>query len=714
MKKSSRSQVSKSAFNLAKSLTNTQEPDPESFHLTRHNSMEDSKEMQRLEEEVMGEVSETDSLKSVALQRNLDQMIDVLHLRLRALETAARVRLDFCAEDLMANSKKESKMAPKIMEEFEDQHVNPRILMKDVKVTNQSKDVNLVSMEGVYMDPSRLVIRTKMATESAKKLETKLEDKYSSSRMELKGKKSLKGARVARNKETQSKRYEDKKRLEKKLTANMDNYLTRPINDADLNFQVPEDFNDEVQFPISIKWPAREHRGGNLEGSEGEMDPELLLNYSLERISLPSGDTLFHRFFKNMCVQQYFVYMFWFIKVLFFKCEEEDESVQKFLLRKLGVEYVKIVDTLSKTSHGENKKDFVFRFFPYILTNAVYYAFFFLCPGSRHLYSKGLRKTILVQIVQVMHGVQLCPVSVRVSWAKLFPDEVQDEEDGEDADMIPMTVPVQHLKKATGPEEGSNYSSRPRSKSAGKAPGGRGGKIIHDNSDDLDDDSDMRSEGSQLSGRPGSHDSLPSIRLGQSTPPDPDSTHNFKTMVNPLARVELRPAPSKHNFLVPRQKRERNDISFISPQIQEYLNSSTATGGQPSQTLSRTVPVSWCTTGGSDTHRRRHIPKDLHDDLSNRSKSMQKNLRRNNSKTHNQRVRDSRKIDKNCTAVLTGGAAVVASFSQDLVRKLKHAHSLAELESTDEKALQSSVQSLHGGEEEEFSAELINSVLGVI
>ncbi|CAE7495601.1 unnamed protein product, partial [Symbiodinium microadriaticum] len=138
-------------------------------------------------------------------------------MRLHALENAAKVRKDFCAEDLMANSKKESRMAPKIMEEFEDQHVNPRILMKDVKATNQSKDVNLVSTEGVYIDPQRLVIKTKPGTESAKKLETKLEDKYSTSRMELKGKKS-KGARVNRSKETQSKRYEDKKRLEKKLT----------------------------------------------------------------------------------------------------------------------------------------------------------------------------------------------------------------------------------------------------------------------------------------------------------------------------------------------------------------------------------------------------------------------------------------------------------------------------------------------------------------
>lgn len=154
MKKSSRAQVSKTAFSLAKTLNGSQDPDAEAFNLTRENTMEDSIQMQRLEEEVMGEVSESDSLKSVALQRNLDQMIDVLHLRLRALETAARARLDFCAEDLMANSSKQSKMAPKIMEEFEDLHVNPRVLMKDVKQTNQSKvytlDINININNNIY------------------------------------------------------------------------------------------------------------------------------------------------------------------------------------------------------------------------------------------------------------------------------------------------------------------------------------------------------------------------------------------------------------------------------------------------------------------------------------------------------------------------------------------------------------------------------------
>jgi hypothetical protein len=95
-------------------------------------NMDDTLMSEQLEEEVMGEVVEGSSQKSKVFERNLNQMVDVLHLRLRALESAAKLRLDYCAEDLNPNSLKESKSVPKIMEEFEDQHVNPRVF-KEVK-----------------------------------------------------------------------------------------------------------------------------------------------------------------------------------------------------------------------------------------------------------------------------------------------------------------------------------------------------------------------------------------------------------------------------------------------------------------------------------------------------------------------------------------------------------------------------------------------------
>jgi len=61
----------------------------------------------------------------------------------------------------------------------------------------------------------------------------------------------------------------------------------------------------------------------------------------------------------------------------------------------------------------EHEKDHVYKYLPYLLATSVYYGFHFLCPGSRHLYTKGFRKTILMQIVQLMNGIQLCPISIK-------------------------------------------------------------------------------------------------------------------------------------------------------------------------------------------------------------------------------------------------------------------------------------------------------------
>lgn len=843
MKKgSSRVTVSKNAWNLAKNYANSNTT-PNQLNvddfgdvltLAKQTSMEDST-LQKLEDEVMGEVTKINNNKSDVMERNLNQMIDVLHLRLKALETAAKVRMEYCVEDRNPNSTKESKMAPKIMEEFEDQRVNPRVLLKDMKAsTTQVKDVNLVSMEGVIIDPYKLVIKTKPGTDAAKKLETKLEEKYSSSRLELKGKKNKTARQVARSKESQTKRYESKKtqrqKLEKELTANMESYVTRSVNDPDLDFIVPSGLgeNDEVPWPISIKWMLREQKGqthhslatglnqGNIasnipnptgtnhstfgantasnqsvggqatitsnpENLEGEMCPELLLLYSLERINLPSGERIFKKLFRNIIFQKYFVYMFWFIKVLFFQSSGSSNNSQKqtisgpsspprssnqqkaltsqnslkyqpytprdtaerYLLSKLGSEYVKIVELLSKFTHGENNKDFIFKYLPYLFTNAIYYSFYFLCPGSRHLYSKGLRKTILLQIVQIMHGVQLCPISVKVTWNKLFPEDIQEDDDGEENEMIPLTVPVHGKKVSNNTTNEQNTTGGPSNTSG---PGGSNPSSPNRNKDPKDRKHKLSISHSTGNIKPpqfssfdedenDEHQSLMSsqslnfntIRLNDElSRQSPDINHEdhdprhvtddplqaFHVFIDPIDRVNLKPPIPKSRYIVPRQKREKCDINDISPLMQQYLELPTASGGKPAQNLLRTIPINWCVAGGSDTHRKRHIPKELHDELSLKVKNISKANKKTNSLEHQKKLKDTKLIDKNYQNIIKGGPSIVARYSQDLVRKLKHVRGLSECEANEEKSLPT-LHNSGSNDEEEYSSELINSMLGM-
>ena len=51
----------------------------------------------------------------------------------------------------------------------------------------------------------------------------------------------------------------------------------------------------------------------------------------------------------------------------------------------------------------------------------------YLHAGSRHLYTRGFKKTIYMQIIQVMYGIQLCPSTVKVSWAKVFPEDTHED-----------------------------------------------------------------------------------------------------------------------------------------------------------------------------------------------------------------------------------------------------------------------------------------------
>jgi Protein of unknown function len=181
------------------------------------------------------------------------------------------------------------------------------------------------------------------------------------------------------------------------------------------------------------------------------MDPVLLLRYSIEKINVPSGEKMFRWLCKQSATQDYFVYLFWLVKVKFFEKDSHPEN-EIFLLRGLSVQYVKIMELLATHGHGaEYEKDFAYQYLPYILSNAVYFGFFYLCPGSRHIYTKGFKKSILLQVVKVMHGLQLCTASVKLLWLRLFPEDTHEVEDeGEDlGEIFPVQIAVGYDSKCS-------------------------------------------------------------------------------------------------------------------------------------------------------------------------------------------------------------------------------------------------------------------------
>ena len=215
-------------------------------HEKAHSSAMDHEQHQLqfkvFEDELMGH-KEGEGQIGDSIERNMNQMVDVLRSKINAMGNAAKTRIRLCEEDLKKNSKESSDQAPKMMEDF-DESANVRGTRDPRNGFNSHKD-NLVSAEGVFIDAAHLVIRTKAPTDAAKKLELELEESFALSNLrdmkKMRGKTGM--SRTEKSKKSEQKRFEAKKVLrnksEKDLQTNMENFLTRSVMDADLTFRAP-------------------------------------------------------------------------------------------------------------------------------------------------------------------------------------------------------------------------------------------------------------------------------------------------------------------------------------------------------------------------------------------------------------------------------------------------------------------------------------------
>ena len=92
------------------------------------------------------------------VEKNLEQMINVLRLRLSSINEAATKRKEYCIHDLKPNSRLESKQLPGIAADYDE--FIPKNSTKESAAKNAyvggHKEANLVSTEGVFVDPLKL------------------------------------------------------------------------------------------------------------------------------------------------------------------------------------------------------------------------------------------------------------------------------------------------------------------------------------------------------------------------------------------------------------------------------------------------------------------------------------------------------------------------------------------------------------------------------
>eukprot|EP01036_Dinobryon_divergens_P027041 gene27041-35751_t len=409
--------------------------------------------------------------------------------------------------------------------------------------------------------------------------------------------------------------------------------------DPELMFRAPDEVDEDdpnVRWPIPVKWCQRDPRSQSPENNDGEFEPELLLLYSLERINLPSGKNMFTWLVRQVILQRYFVSLFWMIKVKFFEQDSEPFN-ESFLLSTLSVDYRKIVNLLVQRAHAEHEKDFV--------------------PGSRHIYTKGFKKTIYMQIVQIMHGIQICPMTVKQQQdsAEVFPLKMAltkpksmktftDQRGG---------LIATSLRKSTTGFEPMNTSSN--------SPGVGRGAYLADESDGGVSFVDV--------GHPSSHNEFNNTTNNTNNNANTTTTKTLPpellSQLNPLMRTALK-APMER----PGAKFFSLNAHQMSPQIQLLLNAKTSSKlNSVLQPIHRTLPVSWCPSGGTDTHRRPVISVELQQEFMTKLKKSKEEFSKEGHIFHKQKVQLSKELDKSLAKVLRSGTTSISRFSLDLIRR---------------------------------------------
>ncbi|RYH13661.1 hypothetical protein EON65_35095 [archaeon] len=325
-----------------------------------------------------------------------------------------------------------------------------------------------------------------------------------------------------------------------------------------------------------------------------------------------------------------------------------------------------------------------------------------------------------------MHGIQVCPVTVKVSWAKLFPEDNHDDnEDNEDGgELFPVQIAFKTPKikqmlpaiphkgnlNSDGEEDGEDdvLESPGKSPSQGKTKRGLLGDGEDHNSFRSASAGALDDGGGGMSPDPNKPKSAPQraggsaggslTRSNDSNSQSTSYADSFRQQVQhksilelradellddhrihkPFLRTYLQPPPEKPPSLRGAMLKRQNNVQKInaqevSPAMALFLASRSNSQGlfehHFSQTIRRTVPVQWCAAGGSDTHRKRYIPYELHEEISDKLQHSKQDYHEVTVQYHRKKMSTLKSLDKSLTKVLSSGSTNISRMSLDLIRR---------------------------------------------
>eukprot|EP00904_Undaria_pinnatifida_P003688 jgi/Undpi1/1331/HiC_scaffold_11.g04723.m1 len=643
------------------------------------------------------------SQKLAHKERSILQMVDVLSDRLTSLNAVVINRYNGCKSDLDEatefRSSRTKKMA--IAAEGDWSSSTPRRGVDKAKRGALFSQGGEGGEGGDAVGPSRMTFRNAPQTDAGRKLAHQFEQEYgakqtSSATPKFSKTSSTKLKRVDHYKKSESRKHE-RIHFERKLQSNLDQYVTRAV--TELLYRTPEDTEEgsgpenpgNSQDDTSPAADAGVGDGAHASGASeviarerfpipmepNEMNPKLLLSYACERTVLPGGTRMFKHFATSTESQHLFVYMFWFIHCKFF--QEESRREQAHLLRAVAGRYVGVLGTEGMDEY----KDFFFKHYPFLVANAVFWGFHYLCPGSRHLYSNAFKRVLYLQCARILSGIEITPSSTTEMRTKLFPDETAEAMD--DLEYHPHHVHTTGARSA-GPGVGSGSGASPPAgvpppseiaKGAGErslaTPGTGPTKTntrkgaAESGASGADGGGTVAGGGERGSGKSGGDGGTMMQRMNKTFRPDPLGAYTGD-------RSTLRFKPRRQEgstMLRPRQQRTVFDASQISPMLQEHLRQSSSTAGRRPENIVRTVPVPWCQSGGSDTYRRHPSRKDVYDAIKSEHTKAKKEYARSKAQAAETLRRTLRHADADRHAIFKKGPRQVGLKSMDIVTELQ-------------------------------------------
>jgi hypothetical protein len=278
-----------------------------------------------------------------------------------------------------------------------------------------------------------------------------------------------------------------------------------------------------------------------------------------------------------------------------------------------------------------------------------------------------------------------------MNWSKLFPEDLIEGDDDHDIETFPLQVAFSSTKKLatieangfvapiqlTGALESLDENLRSRAMSGmladDESPPNRPRTMTNDNLDQSRPNTTdlMETRGRTISTGDFSNNSVKFPATISSTDSRPSSAPRVFGQA-PITRTLLRPNPERPKALkgtAPRQHVERMDVLEMSPLVQQYLMVESACGkGQP-QHVNRTVPISWCLAGGSDTYRKHSFNQELNDDLSEKAAVLEKSFKKISHQFHANKLKTLKQLDKNCHMLLRSGPQSLSRFNMDLIKR---------------------------------------------